>query len=128
MLFRAGLWDNQRSMAKEHLRKKGKRFVVHKHSRGKQLHWDLMLQAGQVLETYRLQLPPEQLRRYGCIARRIFDHPLKFLSYEGSVNNGQGTVEIVDSGTYEILSQDEEKIELQFNGSILTSKFELMLK
>lgn len=115
-------------MLKEYLRKKGKRFVVHKHSRGKQLHWDLMLQAGQVLETYRLQLPPEQLRRNGCTARRIFDHPLKFLSYEGSVNNGQGTVELVDSGTYEVLSRDEGKIELRLDGRILTGRFELALK
>ena len=127
-MFPAGLWDNQRSMVKEYLRKKGERFVLHKHSRGKQLHWDLMLQAADVLETYRLQLPPEQLRRDGCTARRIFDHPLKFLSYEGSVNNGQGTVEFVDSGTYEMLSRDEGKIELQFDGSILTGRFELSLK
>ena len=93
-----------------------RKFVIQKHSKAGEVHWDLMLQAGQVLQTYRLQLPPEQLRRDGCTATRILDHPLKFLSYEGSVNNGQGSVELVDSGTYEVLSRDEGKIELLLHG------------
>lgn len=105
-----------------------RKFVIQKHSKAGEVHWDLMLQAGQVLETYRLQLPPEQLWRDGCTARRIFDHPLKFLSYEGSVNNGQGSVKLVDSGTYEVLSRDEGKIDLRLDGRILTGRFELMLK
>lgn len=108
--------------------KSDRKFVIQKHSRAGEVHWDLMLQAGEVLETYRLQLPPEQLRRDGCTATRISDHSLKFLSYEGSVNNGQGTVQMVDSGTYEVLSRDEGKIELQFDGSILTGRYNFRLK
>jgi hypothetical protein len=87
-----------------------------------------MLQAGRVLWTFRLNRPPEEWPPEGCQAERIFDHPLKFLSYEGSVNNGEGRVEMVDSGTYELLSRDEDKIELQLQGKVLKGRFELTLK
>ena len=56
-------------------------------------------------------------------AEKIFDHDLKFLTYEGSVNKGKGTVKIADNGFYKILCQTENEIHLCFNGEILRAGF-----
>ena len=103
-----------------------KKFVVQKHTRCDDVHWDLMLEVGQELETYRLNVPPDKLAQ-GAIASatRNFNHPLKFLTYEGSVNKGQGTVEIAESGTYIFLSRDEHLQEIQLDGKVLQGKFTL---
>ena len=82
-----------------------------------------MFQAGEVLETYRLQIPPERLSSQTNAAVKIFGHPLKFLTYEGIINNGKGTVQIEDSGTYQILSECENKRDILLDGKILKGKF-----
>jgi hypothetical protein len=84
-----------------------------------------MLEVGETLETYRLELPPEKLFQQPVAAQKIFDHPLKFLTYEGSVNNGKGSVEIADSGTYQLISETENRREMQISGKILKGKFVL---
>ncbi|MHC4068263.1 MAG: DNA polymerase ligase N-terminal domain-containing protein [Planctomycetota bacterium] len=100
-------------------------FVIQKHIKASNLHWDLMLEAGNVLETYRLELPLEKLMHQRSPAIRIFDHPLKFLTYEGSVNKGKGTVEIAERGTCQLLRESKHKKEFQFEGKILKGKFSL---
>lgn len=102
-----------------------KKFVIQKHIRAGQVHWDLMLEAVHVLETYRLALPPEQLLNQTTTAVRIADHSLRFLTYEGTVNKGAGTVEVAETGTYQLLSDSAGLRELQLNGKILKSKFTL---
>jgi bifunctional non-homologous end joining protein LigD len=101
-------------------------FVIQKHIKASNLHWDLMLEAGEVLETYQLKLPPEKLTHQTSPATRIFDHPLKFLTYEGSVNKGKGTVEIAEMGTCRLLRESKHKKEFQFEGKILKGKFSLI--
>ncbi len=102
-----------------------KKFVIQRHVRGNDIHWDLMLEAGDVLETYRLAVPPEKITAESVEAIKIFDHPLKFLTYEGSVNKGKGTVKIADAGKYQILSKTDNGVDLQFDGKILKGKFTL---
>ena len=102
-----------------------KKFVVQKHTKAGQIHWDLMLEADGVLETYRLDLPPEKLFYNSTNAVKIHDHPLKFLTYEGSVNKGKGTVEIAESGTYQQLNKTEYQQQFQLDGKILHGNFAL---
>ena len=84
-----------------------------------------MLEVGSVLATYRLQLPPEELLQQTTTAVKIFDHPLRFLTYEGSVNNDKGSVRIAEAGTYQLLNQTSESYQLQLDGKILKGKFTL---
>ncbi|MCX5635401.1 MAG: hypothetical protein NTW55_06165 [Planctomycetota bacterium] len=103
------------------------KFVIQKHTQKGLIHWDLMFEAGTVLQTYRLDLPPEKLYLKPNIAIKIFDHPLKFLTYQGSVNKGLGTVEIADYGTYTPLTANSKQQELLLQGKILKGKFRLTL-
>jgi hypothetical protein len=74
------------------------RYVILEHDYP-QLHWDLMLEAGEVLRTWRLAAPPragESVR-----AEPSFDHRRLYLDYEGPVSGDRGTVKAWDCGTYE---------------------------
>ncbi len=84
-----------------------------------------MLEAGGALRTYRLELPPGRLLQRSTTAMRIPDHPPKFLSYQGSVNKGLGSVQIVDSGTYQLLSETGELLQLEMEGKVLRGRFRL---
>ncbi len=101
-----------------------KKFVVQRHDRQNQpTHWDLMLEAGDFLETYRIGKPPEEWGMEPVEAVRIFDHPLKFLTYEGNVNKGKGSVKIADRGTYHVVSHNENRLILEVSGVILKGEF-----
>ena len=102
-----------------------KQFVIQKHSRAGEIHWDLMLETDDVLQTFRLSVPPEKLPRQANTAAKIFDHPIKFLTYQGPVNNGKGRVEIADAGTYQPLSEGITCRQLQFDGKMLKGRFTL---
>lgn len=64
-------------------------------------HWDLMLEDGGVLRTWRLLAEPAagQVVR----AEQLADHRLAYLDYEGPVSGGRGSVARWDHGTYEQL-------------------------
>jgi hypothetical protein len=104
-----------------------KRFVIQEHTTGSDVHWDFMLEwgSGQALQTYRLDKAPQQLLRGPANAVRIFDHPLKFLTYQGPVNKGRGSVRIVEAGTYQLVNNEHNRIELNLAGQILKGNFTL---
>jgi hypothetical protein len=73
------------------------RFVVLEHDYP-EVHWDLMLECGPVLRTWRLSappVPPQTLR-----AEKSFDHRAMYLEYEGPVSGGRGRVTRWDAGSY----------------------------
>ncbi len=100
-----------------------KKFVIQKHTKGPETHWDLMLQVADVLQTYRLDLPPEKITDQPVTAIRIIDHPLKFLEYQGPVNKGKGSVQIADTGTYHVLKTEPQSQSLEINGKVLKGHY-----
>src|SRR5437764_266524 len=73
------------------------RYVILEHDHPRR-HWDLMLEAGGALCTWRLEAWPRdgvQIR-----AELIGDHRLAYLDYEGPVSGNRGRVERRDEGTY----------------------------
>ena len=100
-------------------------FVIQKHTKSGDAHWDLMVQNGDFLQTWRLDKNPKQLLNTQTKAEKIFDHPLKFLTYEGKVNEGRGSVKIADKGVCKITAQSDDKIEMELAGAILKGEFVL---
>jgi hypothetical protein len=101
------------------------RFVVQEHATRDGVHWDLMLEKGDVLTTFRLEQPPGAVSTGTIRATRIFDHPLRFLTYEGPVQKGTGEVRIVDRGICDISDEGEHVITLELQGTILQGGFTL---
>ncbi len=99
------------------------RFVIQEHTNPDDLHWDLMLECNDILQTYRLGKAPEEILTSPATAEKIFDHPMRFLTYEGPVNDGKGNVKIADLGTYQKTESSDNSIHLGLDGKILTGEF-----
>jgi len=102
----------------------GNRFVIQEHTTPDGVHWDFMLEQGDGLKTFRLEQPPQAVLDHAVRATRIFDHPLRFLMYEGPVQKGTGKVRIVDRGTCE-QSGGEDVIAFDLRGEVLRGGFTL---
>ena len=73
------------------------RFVILEHDHPA-LHWDLMLECGDVLKTWRLAAVPTSA---GAIrAEPVPDHRRLYLDYEGPVSGNRGQVKRWDWGDY----------------------------
>jgi hypothetical protein len=89
------------------------RFVILEHDHP-QLHWDLMLETGSVLRTWRLAEPPVEGKP--ILATAIGDHRSFYLDYEGPVSGDRGCVVRWDSGTYEAMVSTEDEVQVRLLG------------
>lgn len=89
------------------------RFVILEHDHPV-LHWDLMLETGDVLKTWRLPAPPPV---DGSKAEPIGDHRRMYLDYEGPVSGNRGTVKRWDQGDYETVMQNATAWTVRLQGT-----------
>jgi hypothetical protein len=94
------------------------RFVLLEHDHPV-LHWDLMLECGDALRTWRLDRVPTVAATIP--AEPLSDHRIAYLDYEGPVSGDRGTVKRVDSGEFTQTASgsdavDRAVVELQLAG------------
>ena len=92
------------------------RFAILEHDHP-HLHWDLLLEAGTVAQTWRLAEPPRTGARFE--AERIFDHRLLYLDYEGPISGSRGFVVRWDRGTLTWQLQEEKCVVAHLEGGRL---------
>jgi hypothetical protein len=98
------------------------RFVlVEHHWNG--VHWDLMLEDGESLRTWAIDEPVRAGR--DLAARRLPDHRLIYLDYEGPISGNRGTVRRIDAGSYEPLVWSAGVVRVRLRGAQLVGEAEL---
>lgn len=103
------------------------RFVVQEHHT-RNLHYDFRLELDGVLKSWAVPKgPPEEpnIRRLGV---QVEDHPIEYVDFHGVIPEGYGagTVEIWDSGTFELVFRDEKKLVFVLSGQRLTGRYSLV--
>ena len=91
------------------------RFVVLKHI-ADTTHYDLMFERDGALRTFSTATDPRAAG--SCEAEEIFDHPLRFLDYEGPLRTAPGRVERVERGEYRAAQWTRERLELECRGEL----------
>jgi hypothetical protein len=89
------------------------RYVILEHDHPYR-HWDLMLEAGDVLRTWRLAETPQPGRPVR--AELIGDHRRAYLDYEGPVSGGRGSVTRWDAGEFTWEEDQADRIAVRLRG------------
>jgi hypothetical protein len=99
------------------------RFVILEHDHP-HLHWDLMLESGPVLFTWRLAAPPRIGEAVNAV--RVFDHRLLYLDYEGPIGGGRGRVTRWSRGTFDWMEQGDDRLLVRLEGEGLRGELRLV--
>ncbi len=104
-------------------------FVVQRHD-ARRLHYDFRLERNGALASWAVPkgVPLEPGDK--VLAVHVEDHPLEYGSFEGEIPAGQygaGTVEIWDSGTYELLEERADgRLTFELHGRRLRGRWSLV--
>ena len=89
------------------------------------LHWDLMLESGGILRTWRLLTEPATTG--STSAEPLKDHRIEYLTYEGPVSGNRGIVTNWDSGDFEWIEDKPEQgiVSIRLHGTRLNGDWRL---
>jgi bifunctional non-homologous end joining protein LigD len=104
------------------------RFVVQEHQ-ARHLHWDFRLELDGVLKSWAVPKgPPEEpgIRR---LAVEVEDHPVDYITFEGSIPKGEygaGIVKVWDEGEFKLKRRTKDLYEFWLKGKRLVGKYALV--
>jgi DNA ligase D-like protein (predicted 3'-phosphoesterase) len=82
-----------------------------------------------VLKSWAVPKGPPTTSKVKRLAVAVDDHPLDYISFEGTIPEGEygaGKVEIWDKGTFDVLKQTEKTIALVLHGDLLKGDYRLV--
>lgn len=99
------------------------RFVVLFHTCPQGDHFDLMIESGERLATWKISDPPESAAERPLPCRRIGDHRRMYLDYEGPISGDRGRVTQSDAGRCVVIQKSDDVWDLTFSGSRLAGRY-----
>ncbi len=87
------------------------------------LHYDLLLQSGEILRAWRLHAVPAP--EVSVVAEPNHDHRLQYLEYEGPLSGGRGSVRRIDTGRMDWIVEDAQSVVVRLEGQRLAGELVL---
>lgn len=103
-----------------------RRFVLLRHTTASDVHFDLMIDCGEVLATWRLPCIPTAGAAAELPLERIGDHRRVYLEYEGPLSGDRGMVAREDAGTVNVLRAEASVWEVEFAGQRVRGRYLLV--
>lgn len=100
-------------------------FVIQEHTGADGTHWDLMLEMHQALATWQVPTEPANWSTEETTCRRLGDHRLAYLTYEGPISKNRGSVQIKCRGEYEPIRVERDHWEVRLMSETITGRLEL---
>jgi len=101
------------------------RYVILHHRDRTGDHWDIMLEHGAALATWKLGADPLGVRALPVQGTRIQDHRKAYLDYTGPVSGDRGHVERRDAGSCRIVRSETDQWTFTLDGGNLAGEFRL---
>jgi len=104
------------------------RFVIHRHQ-ARHLHYDLRLEMDGVLKSWAVPKGAPLEPGVKRLAVQVEDHPIDYIDFAGQIPEGQygaGSVEIWDSGEFELTKKGADYLEFTMNGKKLSGDYVLV--
>jgi DNA ligase D-like protein (predicted 3'-phosphoesterase) len=82
-----------------------------------------------VLKSWAVPKEPPTVPNIRRLAIEVEDHPVEYITFEGRIPEGEygaGTVEIWDSGVYNLKKREDRVLELDFDGNRLNGSYKLV--
>lgn len=100
-------------------------FVILRHEMRDGEHWDLMIQHGEALRTWRLPVGGVPTGDHPVPVERIGDHRLAYLDYEGPISGGRGHVWRLDRGKARWINDDPPSMRVELRGKVFNGIFQI---
>lgn len=103
-------------------------YAIQKHE-ASHLHYDLRLEAGQVLKSWAVPKEPPTAEGVKRLAVETEDHPLGYEEFAGTIPAGEygaGRVTVWDKGSYTLLERTARKWVVEIRGRRLRGRFALV--
>jgi DNA ligase D-like protein (predicted 3'-phosphoesterase) len=104
------------------------KYVIHEHH-ASHLHWDLRLEHKGVLKSWAIPKKPTDDPSIKRLCIQVEDHPLDYADFEGTIPEGQygaGEVKIWDSGEYDAIEFNDDKVDMAIRGYQMHGHFHLI--
>jgi hypothetical protein len=102
-------------------------FVILAHTDYGEPHFDLMLDTGEALRTWQLEIDAFDMSVHASqSAAQLPDHRRAYLDYEGPISRNRGAVRRVDAGTYELNETEDGSLVLMLDSSRGSGTFQLI--
>src|SRR5256885_7495372 len=97
-----------------------RRYVVHRHH-ATRLHWDVRLEMRGILASWAVPNGPPLEAGKRRLAVHTEDHPIEYLTFHGLIPDGDGAVTVTtsDTGTYELIEEKPNEVNVRMKGKRL---------
>jgi hypothetical protein len=96
------------------------RFAILIHDSPRGLHYDFLLEAGEVLKTWALPMIPASGDEVEC--ESLPNHRLVYLDFEGPVSGNRGTVSRYDCGSFQVVRWSDDEIIVEVAGEKIAGR------